>query len=185
MRIFVIDRRSFYFTQITLIMKYPLLIALAFVLFACHKKSESVDPIRQEDKLKAAALSEFLKSSEFRLTAYYSESPIDYIDTDQVVKAESDLWPYVSIWLKDDAYSFDNSGHVIIQQNANRIDTDTAAILTRNYSVEADVEGVGFKFMGHEYQPLNYRLISFTDSNLLVSASWNGKKVISEYKTLP
>lgn len=167
-------------------MKYPIAIAVAFVILAsCHKKAESVDPISQEDKLKAAALAEFLKSGDFRLTKYFSETPIDYIDTDQVVKAETDLWPYVSIWLKDDAYSFDGSGHITIQQNEARIDTDTSAILTRSYDVSADPEGVSFKFMGHEYQPLNYRLISFTDSNLIVSATWNGKKVISEYKTLP
>jgi hypothetical protein len=58
-------------------------------------------------------------------------------------------------------------------------------VLTRNYAVQADKDGVAFKFVGHEYQDLNYRLISFTDTNLTVSASWNGKKVISEYKTLP
>ena len=166
-------------------MKYPLMIAIAVLIFACNKKSETPDPVSSEDKAKAAALAEFLKSDEFRLTKYYSDTPIDYIDTDQVVMAETDLWKYVSIWLKDDTYSFDGSGNVTVNQNVNRIDTDTAAVLTRSYSVQADAEGVGFKFIGHEYQALNYRLISFTDTNLVVSATWNGKKVISEYKTVP
>jgi len=166
-------------------MKYPLVIAVAILIFACNKKSETTDPVSAEDKAKAAALTEFLKSDEFRLTKYYSDTPIDYIDTDQVVMAEEDLWKYVSIWLKDDTYTFDGSGNVTVNQNVNRIDTDTAAVLTRSYSVQADTEGVGFKFIGHEYQTLNYRLISFTDTNMIVSATWNGKKVISEYKTVP
>jgi len=166
-------------------MKYPLLIAVAIVIFACNKKNETQDPVSPEDKAKAAALTEFLKSDQLRLTKYYSDTPIDYIDTDQVVMAEEDLWKYVSIWLKDDTYTFDGSGNVTVNQNVNRIDTDTAAVLTRSYSVQADTEGVGFKFIGHEYQTLNYRLISFTDTNLIVSANWNGKKVISEYKTVP
>lgn len=168
-------------------MKYLIVIAVALAITSCNKKDDPVvvDPIKTEDKEKAAALSVFLKSDKFRLAKYYSETPIDYIDTDQVVKAETDLWEYVSNWLKDDNYSFDASGNVIIEQNANRIDSDTSAILMRNYKVEADVEGVGFDFIGHEYQALSYRLISFSDTNLTVSATWNGKKVISEYNTVP
>ncbi|MBL7697925.1 MAG: hypothetical protein JNK79_07190 [Chitinophagaceae bacterium] len=166
-------------------MKYLLVAVVALTVLACNKKSEAVDPIRSEDKAKAAALTEFLKSEEFRLTKYYSDEPIDYIDTDQVVMQETELWQYVSNWLKDDAYSFSSTGDVVIDQNATRYEADTAAILMRKFSVAADPEGVGFKFVGHEYQPLNYRLISFSDTNLVVWAKWNGKKVISEYKTLP
>ena len=167
-------------------MKYPLVIAVAMLICACNKKDDPVtDPISSENKAKAAALTDFLKNDKLRLTKYYSDEFIDYIDTDQVVMQEKELWGYVSIWLKDDTYSFDASGNVTIEQNANRMETDTSAILMRNYSVAADVEGVGFKFIGHEYQALNYRLISFSDTSLLVSASWNGKKVISEYKTVP
>lgn len=169
-------------------MKYLFLIALSISLFACSKDSDTpdpVDPVKPEDKEKAAALSEFLKNDKLRLTKYYSETPIDYIDTDQVVMEETDLWSYVSIWLKDDGYTFDQSGVVTIEQNANRIETDSSAVLTREYAVFADEEGVGFDFIGHEYQELPYRLISFSDSNLIVSATWNGKKVISEYKAVP
>ena len=167
-------------------MKYPLLIAVAISLFACNKKDDTVtDPISSEDKAKAAALADFLKNDKLRLTSYYSDEFIDYIDTDQVVMSEKDLWKYVSNWIKDDTYSFDASGNVTIDQNTNRIETDTNAVLTRKYSVAADADGVGIKFIGHEYQSLNYRLISFSDTSLLVSASWNGKKVMSEYKTVP
>jgi hypothetical protein len=166
-------------------MKYLLFAVTVLALFSCNKKSEAPDPVRSEDKAKAAALSDFLKSEKFRLTKYYSETPIDYIDTDQVVMQETQLWPYVSLWLKDDAYSFETNGDVLVYQNDDRIPTDTAAVLTRHFSVAADAQGVGFNFLGHEYQDLAYRLISFSDSNLVVWATWNGKKVISEYKTVP
>ena len=167
-------------------MKYPLIIAVAILISACDKKNDPpVDPVSAENKAKAAALSDFLKNDKLRLTKYYSDTPIDYIDTDQVVMQETDLWGYVSNWLKDDSYSFDASGKVTIEQNANKWETDSTATLTRDYSVQADAEGVAFKFIGHEYQSLGYRLMSFTDTNLIVSATWNGKKVISEYKTVP
>lgn len=162
-----------------------LFIIIAIAIISCSKNGESSDPIRQEDKAKAAALTEFLHKDKFRLKKYYSETPIDYIDTDQVVKSEYELWQYVSLWLKDDAYVFNANGQVNVEQNVNRIDTDTSAILIRNYSVNADPEGVAFGFLGHEYQPLPYRLISFTDTSLVVSAKWNGKIVISEFTTLP
>jgi hypothetical protein len=89
------------------------LIALAFIVFACNKKDDPpvvVDPIDPADKAKATALTEFLQNDKLRLTKYYSETPIDYIDTDQVETLETELWQYVSLWLKDDAYSFDPSG---------------------------------------------------------------------------
>jgi hypothetical protein len=167
-------------------MKYPLMIAAALLLVACSKNDEPVDdPVSPENKAKAADLADFLKSDKLHLTRYYSETPIDYIDTDQVVMQETDLWKYVSNWLKDDHYSFDASGNVTVEQNEDRIESDTNAILTRHYAVEADADGVAFDFIGHEYQDLPYRLIAFSDTNLVVSASWNGKKVISEYKTVP
>jgi hypothetical protein len=166
-------------------MKYPLVIIVGFALLACNKDDDKADPVNPADKAKAAALTEFLKNDKLRLTSYYSDTFIDYIDTDQVVMNEKDLWKYVSNWIKDDTYSFDASGNVTIDQNDIRFATDTSAILTRSYSAEADKDGVAFKFIGHEYQPLNYRLITFTDTNLVVSATWNGKKVISEYKTVP
>ena len=168
-------------------MKYSFLIASAFIVIACNKKDDDVvvDPIDPADKAKAEALSDFLENDKLHLTKYYSETPIDYIDTDQVVMQETELWQYVSLWLKDDAYTFDPSGNVAVEQNVDRISTDTSAVLTRHYEVFADKDGVGFDFIGHEYQDLPYRLISFSDTNLVVSAQWNGKKVISEYHIVP
>lgn len=160
-----------------------LVITIAFVIFSC-KKTES-DGIKPEDKEKAAALQAFLQQDKFRLKKYYSETPIDYIDTDQVVKAETELWQYVSSWLHDDNYIFGANGTVVVEQNAIRIATDNSATLNRTYSVAADKNGVAFNFIGHEYQPLQYRLITFNDTMLRVSATWNGKTVISEYNTVP
>jgi hypothetical protein len=167
-------------------MRRPLFVfALVAVIISCNKDDDAGDGIKPEDKEKAAALQTFLQSDKFRLKKYYSEQPIDYIDTDQVVKAETDLWQYVSGWLHDDAYVFGANGSVTVEQNALRNPLDTTPVLTRNYAVKADKNGVAFDFIGHEYQVLKYRLITFNDTMLKVSASWNNKTVISEYNTLP
>lgn len=160
-----------------------IVIVLAVVIFSC-KKTES-DGIKPEDKEKAAALQTFLQSDKFRLKKYYSETPIDYIDTDDVVNSETELWKYVSSWLHDDAYVFGSNGSVVVEQNALKFPGDSTPTLNRSYAVQADKNGVGFNFIGHEYQELKYRLITFNDTMLKVSASWNGKTVISEYNTLP
>ena len=62
-------------------------ILLVFTVFSC-KKDDS-DGIKPEDKEKAAALTTMLQSDSFRLKSYYSETPIDYIDTDQVEDVEA------------------------------------------------------------------------------------------------
>lgn len=171
------------------IMLVAVLLSAGAFLSSCKKGDDNntppdVDPIPQENKDQAAALSTFLEANDFRLTRYYSDNPIDYIDTDQVVKEETDLWDYVSVWLKDDRYKFQSDNQVSIQQNENKIPSDNSLILMRPYEVKPDENGVSFKFMGHEYQPLDYRLITFSDSLVVVSALWNGKEVKSEYKVI-
>jgi transposase len=157
-------------------------ILLLVVVISCKKNNS--DEISPEHKEQAAKLQTHLEANSFRLDKYYSEKPIDYIDTDQVVKAETELWQYVSEWLHDDEYIFNANGTVTIKQNAIKIPTSNSETITKSFDVEADKDGVLFRFVGHEYQDLNYRLISFNDSVVKVSATWNNKTVISEYKLL-
>jgi hypothetical protein len=164
-------------------MKYVILLTFFTCFFAC-KKEKSANPISDADKKRAADVTALIQNHEYRLSKYYSESPIDYIDTDQVVKAETDLWPYVSNWLLDDNYAFASNGDVTINQNAVKIPTNSAPVIMSKYLVVADKDGVRFDFVGHEYQTLKYRLVSFTDTAILFWATWNGKKVFSEYKAL-
>lgn len=158
-------------------------------LWSCKKGDDNngnnPPPPPTENEIKAQALDSFLEANSFRLTRYFSDTPIDYIDTDQVVNADEDLWQYVSFWLKDDRYKFQSDNQVLIEQNADKFVADSSATFLRPYKVEADDNGVIFHFIGHEYQPLDYHLISFTDSVLLVSAMWNGNEVKSEYKVVP
>ncbi len=161
------------------------IIVLLVAVFSCNKDDDNnSDGVRPEDKERAASFTNALQTGDFRLSDYYSESPIDYIDTDQVVKAETDLWKYVSSWLHDDSYTFGSDGTLTIKQNAVKIPSNSAETITKTYAVKADKDGVGFDFVGHEYQDLKYRLLSFTDSVVKVSATWNGKTVISEYRRI-
>ena len=161
------------------------LIVICIVVFVISCKKSDSDGIKPEDKERAAQLQSLLQTDKFRLAAYYSNSPIDYIDTDEVVKSETDLWHYVSAWLHDDRYVFGGNGNVTVEQNTVKVPGDNSATLNRKYEVRADKDGVAFDFIGHEYQPLKYRLVTFNDTMLKVSATWNNKTVISEYKKSP
>jgi hypothetical protein len=163
-------------------MKNWTLAALALMLFAC-KKEES-DGIKEEDKEKAATFAALIQKHDYKLTAYYAETPIDYDIEDDVVKQETELWPYVSPWLYDDAYTFKANNDVIVAQNTEKIPTDNAATITKRWTVVADKTGVRFNFIGHEYQYLVYYLVSFDDTKLKVWANWNGNKVFSEFTAL-
>jgi hypothetical protein len=170
---------------------------LCFLIIACKKDSDPApnnpnNPNNGTDstdttdpnELEAASLDSFLQSNNFQLARYYSDTAIDYDETDSVVKSETDLWSYVSPWLKDDIYTFGTDGNVTINQNDDKIPSDSTATLTRPYAVVADDEGVKFTFLTNDYMALDYRLISRSDTSLTVSAFWNGHTVKSDYKVV-
>lgn len=165
-------------------MKCWLLIVSLTFMFACKKEKNEGDGIKEEDKQKAAAFSALIQKHSYKLTKYYSKTPIDYDNTDEVVKHETDLWPYVSAWLFDDAYVFKADNNVDIEQNEVKIPTDDADVIHVRWSVAAYAKGVRFNFVGHEYQYLVYYLESFDDNKLIVWAKWNGNDVYSEFTAL-
>jgi hypothetical protein len=164
-------------------MKWLLFVCSVLAIYSCKKSS--TDPVSAEDKAKAKQVADIMLTHEYHLTKYYSLTPIDYIDTDAVVKSETDLWSYVSPWLPDDTYSF-NSTDVTVNQNAIKIPTDSSPVIKRTWYVAADKDGVRIDFIGHQYQVLQYRLVSFTDTNLVVWAYWNNNKdkVYSEFNVV-
>jgi hypothetical protein len=145
-----------------------------------NDSTDTTDP----NELKAASLDSFLQSNSFQLTRYYSDTAIDYDETDTIVKSETDLWAYVSPWLKDDVYTFGTDGNVTINQNDNKIPSDSTPTLTRPYAVVAEDDGVKFTFLTNEYETLDYHLVEFSDTLLKVTAVWNGKTVKSDYKVV-
>ena len=176
-----------------------LLVAWVFcsLFIACKKNSDpppnnpnngndTTDTTANTDpnELQADKLDSLLQSNSIQLVRYYSDSAIDYDETDTVVKAETDLWAYVSPWLKDDTYSFGTDGNVTINQGDVKIPSDSSATISRPYVVTADDDGVKFSFLTNDYMALDYRLVSMTDDMITVSAIWNGHTVKSDYQVV-
>ena len=163
--------------------KYLLFASLFITLFGSCKKEAGASP---EDIAKAAAFKAYIGGKEFQISSYYSDKPIDYVTTDAEVKAETNLWPYVSLWIKDDLNLFDvNSGKVTIQQGSDKISGNDAATLTLDFSIGADKSGPYFNFLNYQYKPLKYRLVEFTDTYFLVYVDWTGgAKVYTKFSVI-
>lgn len=153
------------------------------VLFSC-KKEDDASP---EDKQKAEEFKSFVATKQFTLVDYYSDKAIDYVEDDTEVKQETDLWPYVSLWIKDDQNLFDiSTGKVSITQNANKFASISEDVFTRDFSIGADKDGPYLNFVNYQYNPLKYRLVNFTTESFTVYVDWHsGAKVFSEFKVVP
>lgn len=157
---------------------------LATAVFSSCKKGEEVS---QEDKQKAEQFKAFVAAKQFRLTNYWSDKPIDYIEDDNEVKPETELWQYVSYWIKDDLNVFDvNTNKVTITQNANKYDGIAEDVFTRDFSIGADKDGPFLNFVNYQYSPLKYRLVDFGGDNFTVYVDWHsGAKVFSKFTVIP
>ena len=153
------------------------------VLSSCKKG----DDVSQEDKQKAEEFKAYVATKQFTLVNYWSDKEIDYVEDDAEVKAETELWPYVSIWIKDDLNLFDASTNkVTITQGANKYAGISDEVFTRDFSIGADKDGPYFNFVNYQYNPLKYRLVDFNSEGFTVYVDWHsGAKVFSEFEVIP
>jgi hypothetical protein len=136
----------------------------------------------EADIAKANEFKTYVVEKKFQVSEYYADKPIDYVDTDNEVKQETDLWPYVSSWIRDDFNLFTSNNEVKIQQNGKLIAGNDSAVVTRNYAIGADKDGPYLDFINHEYKPLRYRLVEFNSSYFLVYVNWHSNsKVYSKF----
>jgi hypothetical protein len=143
-------------------------VIIAGGLASCKKESGA----SAEDIAKANEFKAYIVNKQFQVREYYSDKPIDYVETDTVVKSETNLWPYVSSWIKDDLNTFDvTSGKVTI---------------VLDFSIGADKTGPYFNFLNYLYNPLKYHLVEFTNSYFLVYVDWHsGAKVYTKFSVIP
>jgi hypothetical protein len=158
-------------------------VIIAGGLASCKKESGA----SAEDIAKANEFKAYIVNKQFQVREYYSDKPIDYVETDTVVKSETNLWPYVSSWIKDDLNTFDvTSGKVTIVQGPDKIQGNSAATIVLDFSIGADKTGPYFNFLNYLYNPLKYHLVEFTNSYFLVYVDWHsGAKVYTKFSVIP
>lgn len=157
---------------------------LSVVILSSCKKEDGINPEYTE---KANEFKAYIVSKQFQIKEYYSDKPIDYVEDDEEVRSETELWPYVSLWIKDDLNVFDvSAGKVTITQGPNKIAGNNDETIIRDFSIGADKDGVYFSFVSHLYEPLKYRLKEFTDDYFIFYLDWHsGAKVFTKYQIVP
>lgn len=168
------------------IVTYLIVAVAAASSFSSCKKDNGDDTSNEIDPAyvqKAEEFKSFVQSKQFQIADYYTDSPIDYIEDDSAVKSETELWKYVSPWLKDDYNVFDlSTNKVNITQNAVKIPSDASDVIVKDFSIGADKDGPYFNFLSHEYEPLKYRLVEFTGDQFIVYVNWHsGAKVFTKF----
>jgi hypothetical protein len=178
---------------------YALLIPVAlFVLTSCEKELSYEGglvpppptvpppvppPAEPTEEEKFATL---LADNKFQLRAFYSNIPIDYNEGDAEIKQETDLWNYVAPYLKDDVNTFSGSSDdVTIEQNERKRPGLADSLLTRQYTIGTDEEGMYIIFLDYQYNPLQYRVHEFGEDYFILSiAGSQGATLFSRFEMI-
>src|SRR5436189_55792 len=118
-------------------MKYSLILLLTAMFFAgCGKELslENGTPVSPTVPVDEEPAKE--TSRKYHLTAFYADRPIDFVENDEEIRSESDLWSYVNEYIKDDVDEFVNdTSIVLIHQNDIKIPGNDDPVLQRSYFI--------------------------------------------------
>ena len=151
----------------------------AFLFTSCDKKGE-------ENEKKANEFKTFTAAKKFKIVSFYADKPVDYEQDDTEVKAETDLWPYVKDYIRDDVNRVTDNGQVHIDQMAIKFPGHDEATLIKPFKVLSDHTGAYLEFVDYFYDPLRYKLLEFKENYFIIYIDFNGgAKVFSKYELIP
>lgn len=146
---------------------------------ACNKSLSEEDSAA---KKRAGEFQTSVEAHKYKIAAFYSDKPIDYITSDTEVKSETDLWAYVKEHIKDDENFFGAGGTLTVYQKAVKIPDNSAETITTGYSIGAKGAEVGVTFVDYSYKPLEYKLHEFDNAYFTIYVDGpNGSKLFTKY----
>jgi hypothetical protein len=159
--------------EATLNMKYSVvLILILLFLSGCEK----------ELSLENGKLPKTFRK--YQLKAFYSDVPIDFLEYDDEVRYETDLWAYVNDYIKDDINVFtDSSTALAVYQNEIKMPGLDDPIIYTTYFIGKDNEGPYMRYLTNEYKPLRYRLIEINEDYFILGLKWRqGAMLFSRFE---
>lgn len=133
-------------------------------------------------KQRAADFQTNVQAHKYKVAAFYSDKPIDYITSDTEVKSETDLWAYVKEHIKDDENYFGAGGALTIDQKITKMPGNETQTINGSYSISARGADVIVNFVDYAYKPLEYKLHEFDNAYFTVYIDGpNGSKLYSKY----
>ena len=158
-------------------MKYSIFLLTVTVLLAGCTKELSLENGKPDEPAKEI-------SRKYQLKAFYSDIPLDFIETDDVIKSETDLWSYVKEYIKDDINElFNDSTLLLVYQNEIKIPGNDAPVLQKYYGIDTDGDGKFINYIGPKYETLQYRLQEFNDDYFIIYIKWkHGSTLYSRFE---
>lgn len=133
-------------------------------------------------KQRAADFQANVQSHKYKVAAFYSDKPIDYITSDTEVKSETDLWAYVKEHIKDDENYFGANGTLTIDQKLVKMPGNETQTINGSYNIVARGADVIVTFVDYSYKPLEYKLQEFDNAYFTVYIDGPaGSKLYSKY----
>ena len=159
-------------------MKYSLLLLVIVLAFAGCQKELSFEKVPVEPTKET--------SRKYQLRDFYSDIPIDFIEYDDTVKSETELWSYVNDYIKDDIDEFfTDSTLVRVYQNEIKKPGNDEPVFDMYYSIGTDSEGQYMNFIGPNYEPLKYRLQVINEDYFIIYVKWSqGATVYSRFERI-
>ena len=155
-----------------------LILALASVTIlstnSCQKDDSGENSELQK---KAIQLENYVVNNRFIPVDFYSDTPIDYLETDAVVLAETDLKKYIFDYLTDDIITFNPDKTLLVDQGDKRMEGTTAKTFTRSWNTETSKAKnlVYLVYLDYFYDQRRYTLVEWTDTSIIAYIDWTSK----------
>lgn len=121
-------------------------------------------------------------AAKYQLTAFYSDIPIDFDESDSEVRQETDLWAYVLDYVKDDYHILRNDTIVEVLQNSIKMPGLKDEVLYKKYLKGTDGLGDYILYLTFDYSQTKYRLYELTDDHFIIGLKWkDGARVYSRF----
>ena len=157
-----------------------------FLTSSCTKPADESANDEQaiaEQKKKSEDFQAIINAHRFRLVDFYSDKPIDYIETDAEVRKETDLKAYIKPYLLDDDNVFGAEEVLNIVQNTQKMPGVVDPVVKRNYHLSYDKSNVFLDFVTYTYTPAKYKVSEFSASGFVIYLDWpSGAKVFSRFQ---
>lgn len=136
-------------------MKTIVILICTLILCSCQKEVSLLNDTTNA----TITFKQFITADrKFHLAEFYSDIPIDFNTSDTIVEKQTNLWGYVSGYLKDDEYIFNEDGTIQVIQNIEKHPGDNSPILFRNYTITTVENKVMFDYLDYNYEPFQYFL---------------------------
>lgn len=130
-------------------------------------------------ELRADSLKNSLIGNHYLPVLFWSDTPIDYIETNNTITLETDLTKYIMPYIKDDVIPFNADKTLPAMQNMLKMPGADSAVLNRHWDVSISKEKneLYLTYLDYYYAPLTYTVTDFDKNHWVGYVKWTSLNV--------